>query len=76
MWFYNDIPVAFRSDFDVFISKNITKRHLKKITSGVIMDIDDFETLLKETFETCNYHVNTLKRPTNWIPYINEPSER
>lgn len=70
IWFYNDIPIALRSDNDVFVSKNITKRHLKKIGSAFQLKHDEFEILLKETFETCNYHTNSLKRPMNWAPYL------
>ncbi len=74
IWFYNNSPVAFRSDSNVFVTNNIAPRHLKKISdsnrSYSPMLHDEFGTLLTETFETCNYHVNALKRPTNWKSYL------
>lgn len=74
IWFFKDSPVAFRSDSNIFVTNNITPRHLKKITASHSsyspMPHDKFKTLLIETFETCNYHVNSLKRPTNWAPYL------
>ncbi len=74
IWFYKNSAVAFRSDSNVFVTNNIAPRHLKKITdsnrSYRPMKHSEFEALLTETFETCNYHTNTLKRPTHWQPYL------
>ena len=76
IWFYKNMAVAFRSDSNVFVSNNIAPRHLKKLADSYsLMEHNEFETLLTETFETCNYHTNTLKRPTNWIPYLNSMTQ-